>query len=165
MIPVFFIIFVIFIIIFNYVQRKSTGRQEEVEEQFWKREREANLTRKQDISQLPYIYLPRTLISGNLRSEAEEKLLALDGRPMIDLTEYTNTELKLKYGAANLNILNQYETDYIQMYEQLPIYIQELIDASKSEEASMLFQFAEDHQITSNALSDAKKMFQKSSTR
>lgn len=162
MIPVFFIIFVIFIIIFNYAQRKSTGRQEEVEEQFWKREREANLTRKQDISQLPYIYLPGTLISGNLRSEAEDKLLALDGRPMIDLTEYTNTDLKLKYGAANLNILNQYETDYIQMYEQLPIYIQELIDAGKSEEASMLLQFAEDHQITSNALSDTKKIFQES---
>lgn len=153
MFPFFFIAFVTFLILFNYYQRRGTRRQEELEQQFWEREREANATRKQDISGLAYIKIPAGLIPGGLNTESEKILLSLVDLPMIDLTEFTNTELKLKYGVANLNTLNDAENNYISALQQLPVYAKELMDAGKTNAAKQLMEFAQENNIESSAIS------------
>lgn len=153
MFPFFFVAFVLFLIVFNFYQRKGTHRQQELVEQFWERERHANSTRKQDISNLEYIKIPAGLIPGGLHTEAEEKLLALIDRPMIDLTEFSNTDLKLKYGVANLNTLGDAETDYITALQQLPVYAKELMDAGKPDAAKELMDFAQENNMESSAIS------------
>ena len=39
-----------------------------------------------------------------------------------DLTEYTNTELKYKYGVSNLNLLTEYDTNYNELITLLHNY-------------------------------------------
>ena len=143
MIPVFLILFILFLIIFNYYQNKSAQRQENAERAFWERERRANLTRKQDISQLAYLTLSRDLIPGTLHTQAEESLLELCDTRMIDLSSYTNTDLKLQYGAANLQTLTDCEERYMRMIRQIPVYAQELIDAGNTEAARTLLVFGQ----------------------
>lgn len=156
---VFFIAFILFLIIFNYCQHRGTRRQTDVEEQFWERERKANTTRRQDISNLDYITLPASLICGGLHTEAEEKLLALVDHPMIDLTEFTNTDLKLKYGAASLNTLSEAESDFIEALNQLPVYVKELADAGNRSAARKLLDFASENNMKSSAISALQTEF------
>lgn len=51
MIPVFTICVIILMIIFTVGRVRNTHAQQQVQDDFWERERQANYTRKQDISQ------------------------------------------------------------------------------------------------------------------
>lgn len=143
MIP-FFIIFVAFIIILSVQIHRSNRAQEEVTRQFWEKENQANAVRKQDISNLDYITLPMELIPGNLGTLAETTLQAMDGVRMLNLTGLTNTDLKLRYGAANLETLSHYESAYVDMIAQLTIYARELTEAGDTDSAAKLLEFAAD---------------------
>lgn len=137
----FIFIFIFLIIVFRFYSNKHTAKQEQVIDDFWAKEREANTTRKQNIEGLDYISLPTELIPNSLHTEEETKLLALTSEKMIDLTEYTNTDLKLKFGASNLEELSQYEQNYVSMIRLIPDYSRQLYDAGLTEEAKKLLEY------------------------
>ncbi len=107
-----FLIFACLALIFKlYVNRTGTrGRSDS--ESFWEKEARANHTRKQDISGLDYItFSPDTLPLDaadalGFSSEADT-LRRLSGRQLINLSMYTNTDLKAMYGPANLPRLSE----------------------------------------------------------
>lgn len=138
----FFTLTVVFVLILAYYIKKSNRAQEEVERDFWEREQQANHTRKQDISNLNYINIPLEKIPQNLHSENEHLLVELCQKKMLNLTDLTNTEVKLKYGAANLEILTEYEDNYISLLHVLPDYCKELMDCGKTDEARELLLIA-----------------------
>lgn len=99
---------------------------------FWEREQKANATRKKDISTLKYIEwdttLPvkenNTLLSDILKNNPEadsayNKIISVKDKNIINLTEYSNTDLKLKYGVANLEALTEYEDNYTLLIKNL----------------------------------------------
>lgn len=137
----FIFIFIFLIIIFRYYSHKHTVNQEQVIQDFWDKEQKANHVRKQNIDNLDYITLSPDLIPGSLHTEEEEILLSLVSKRMLDLTEYTNTDLKLKYGTANLEVLSHYEQNYVTMIRQLPVYARQLFDAGYTKEAQKLLEF------------------------
>ena len=61
---------------------------------------------------------------------------------MLNLSGISNTELKLQYGTANLDILSEYDSNYTDMIALLPKYIEELLDAGMVDTAQMLLEFA-----------------------
>ena len=111
----FLTLFLIFIIILTIRLRSTDGREEKLEEKFWERERKANFTRKKDIENLPYIAyssaaLPLHEEIEDLRvREYIDSLRSLDGKRILNCTGYSNTDLKLKYGAANITKLSEYD--------------------------------------------------------
>ena len=137
----FIFIFIFLIVIFRFYCHKHTAHQEQVIQDFWDKEQQANNVRKQDITGLEYVTLSADLIPGTLHTEEEEILLSLIDKKMLDLTDYTNTDLKLKYGAANLDELSQCEQNYVTMIRQLPIYARQLFDAGYTDEAKKLLEF------------------------
>ncbi len=79
-------------------------------EKFWAREREANRVRKKDISRLDYVKVPLDRLPFGTDASAEVQALEEDVRrisetKMLNLIGETNTDLKLKYGAANMDEL------------------------------------------------------------
>lgn len=117
--------FIIILVVIQLLLKKSDNSQQNKIKQFWEREQKANATRKQDISNLNYVKwddsLPlkednRTLsdiLDNNNKALASyEAIMSLKGKQMINLTEYSNTDLKLKYGVANLETLTEYEDNY-----------------------------------------------------
>ena len=140
----------VFIIVTIYIaiRRNSAMRSEEkVWNEFREREQEANWTRKQDISNLAYIKLPLdSLPLGKFEDEAlvsyEHALRDLSTQPICNLNGISNTDLKLRYGAANLNTLSQCDTNYSTLVSLLANYGEKLFELSHVEEARQVLEYA-----------------------
>ena len=113
-----------------------------MDRKFWDRELAANNTRKQDITKLDYITIPSDMIPQNLHTDAEQELVELSSKKMLNLINQTNTDLKLKYGVANLEELSEYEENFTRYIALVPVYAQELIDAGQKESAIALLELA-----------------------
>lgn len=138
----FLTIFIVFCLVLNFYIRKSDSSQKKVQDDFWEKERLANSVRKKDISKLDYITIPLDKIPVKLHTSTEEALFALAEKPMLNLSGITNTDLKLQYGTANLEILAEYDTNFLDFVALLPDYTAELIEAGEKESAKMLLEFA-----------------------
>ena len=154
MIPIFTIIIVIFLAILTFQLRKTTNAQEEVEEKFWAREREANATRRKDISNLDYITIPDGLFPLNLDSAVENQLAELIGKKMLNLTGMTNTDLKLEYGVQNLDELTSYDDNFAEFIKLAPDHAKELIAAGQTDDARNILEFAVNNLADSRAIFD-----------
>lgn len=142
MIPIFTISMVIFVIVLKINLNKNNRAKEESEENFWKREHEANFTRKQDISGLNYITIPLEKFPQNLGTEAEQTLVQLSKEKILNLTGISNTDLKLEYGVANLEILTSYDNNFTLLVNALSVYGKELIDANQLADARTVLEYA-----------------------
>ena len=99
---------------------------------YLKREEEANFVRKKDISELPYITVPleNLLIDITLKDEKKQSKIEkyrkqidyLSDKPMLNLIGVTNTELKERYGVANLDKLIACDQNYGKMFANLQWY-------------------------------------------
>lgn len=140
----FLAIFITFCLVLTYYIKKNDASQQKVEEEFWEKERLSNTIRKQDISKLDYITIPLEKIPEKLHTSTEKKLFALAEKPMLNFTGITNTDLKLKYGTANITVLSEYDNNFTDFVALLPEYTQELLDAGQKQTAQMLLEFAVD---------------------
>ena len=120
--PFFTIIFVLFLIFIGFRFKKTNADQDTINEKFWEREREANATRRKDISNLNYITIPEDLFPFNLNTDVENSLSALKGKKMLNLTGKTNTDIKLEYGMQNLEELSQYDDNFTEFVRLVPLY-------------------------------------------
>ena len=120
-IPVFAVCFIIFIVWTQYEMKKDSKAIKKREDEFLAREYEANHTEKKDISDLPLMHIDESVIplppDGMFTDEDDivgyiKNLKNIIKEPMIDLSEYSNTDLKLTYGTANFTLLSQYDTNY-----------------------------------------------------
>lgn len=124
--------FIIILIVIQLYLKKSTRSGSERSKKYWEREQKANSTRKQDISSLNYIKwddalpaIDNNLTLADILNNSPEVLKAynniqtLKTEPMLNLSEYSNTDLKLKYGVANLDTLTQYEDNYTSFIKSL----------------------------------------------
>ena len=128
-IPVFFIAFVLFLLYLAYRRNKQTQDQQDRNEAFLERERLANATRKKDISGLAFLPFSAEQINFSPNSDetllaCEETLKELSSKKIINLSMYSNTDLKLMYGPANLNDLTEYDDNYQSLADALRTYAQ-----------------------------------------
>lgn len=154
----FLAIFITFCLILTYYIRKNDADQQKIQDEFWEKERLANTVRKKDISKLDYITIPFEKLPVKLDTSTEKKLYALSDKPMLNLTGISNTDLKLAYGTANINILSEYDTNFSDFVSLLPEYVEELLDAGHTDAAQFLLEFA----IDCNA--DSRKIYEQLAT-
>lgn len=108
----------IFCIWLAYELKKHTRLNKKIYDRFWEKEREANLVRKQPLDTLSYVSVPLEFIPKSLLAEdpdVAECLRTLENlaeKKIVNLTCISNTDLKMKYGAANLNLLSEYDENY-----------------------------------------------------
>lgn len=152
MFPIFTICFGIFLVVLNYRIRKGYTHQNEVENEFWERERQANLTRRQDISNLDYINIPEDLFPMNLHTDTENEIASLRNVKLLNLTGLSNTDLKLQYGVQNLEELSEYDDNFTKFVRLLPNYVDELLAAEQWDDAKRLLEFAVKHKADSKAI-------------
>lgn len=139
-------LFIFFIFLLAYFRKKDTRNQEAVETTFWNREREANFTRRQDISGLPYITIPLEDFTMGIFDDTELKasetaLTELSSKKILNLGNQTNTDLKLKYGPANLEALSEYDQNFAILCRTLVTYAEQLLKLGHSDEAQTVLEF------------------------
>lgn len=142
MIPVFTICMVIFIVVLKINLNKNSHTQQNIEEQFWEREHQANFTRKQDISNLNYITIPLDKFPLTLNTDEEQALQDLANKRILNLTGISNTDLKLQYGVSNLELLTEYDNNFTLLVNALRTYAKELMDAGLEVDARNVLEFA-----------------------
>ncbi|MBD5539954.1 MAG: hypothetical protein HDR00_01970 [Lachnospiraceae bacterium] len=98
--------------------KKSEKAENNALNDFWEKERQANQTRKKNLDgldyvQIPFQYIPKSLLSDNDAVQDCMKILeALGKKKIVNLTGYSNTDLKIQYGTANLTVLSEYDENY-----------------------------------------------------
>ncbi len=143
---IFLGIFIFFIFLLAAFRKKNTRDQEAVEERFWTRENRANNTRRQDISGLPYITIPLEkfpigICENEEIKEYENTLQMLSGKKIVNLGTQTNTDLKLKYGPANLSTLTEYDQNFTVLCRTLVAYAEHLLKLGYEAEATGILEY------------------------
>ncbi len=133
-INMFLIVFALWcIFVIAHHSSKGSRAKKKATENFWENESKANQTRKADISKLAYLVidlsmLPMDALLPALSHRAEE-LKKLAGEKIINLSMYTNTQLKLMYGPANLEELSLYDANFTRLIRLLNSIGKELLEA------------------------------------
>ena len=80
------------------------------------------------------------------------ELKALSKAKIADLSEYTNTDLRLKYGSPNFTLLSGADANYTRLVQILPVLISSLKEAGMNEEAERLLDFCSDNSISTGKI-------------
>lgn len=105
--------------------RKDSRAQEASMDAFMAREQEANRTRKKPLDDIEFISIPVESLPMETLTEDPEILdcvrtvRELSTQKIANLTMYTNTDLKLRYGTANITVLTEYDSAYILLVQKL----------------------------------------------
>ncbi len=141
-------IIIVILIAHNVKRQKRSAQQADIE--FWAREQKANSTRKKNLDGLKYITIPletfptHVLQQDSVAMECIETLEALTSRKIVNLTGFTNTDLKLEYGTANITPLSEYDQNYTVMVRTLQKWADRLIETGHDDDAAVLMEFAVD---------------------
>jgi radical SAM superfamily enzyme len=130
-IPVLTVLILVFVVWLQYEIRKNSRQSKDSNDRFWEKEKTANQTRRKDISDLNYMTISLNLLpmedhEDDTINSYRDTMKGLSGKKMINLAGLTNTELKYRYGAANLNILSEYDNNYTIMVSILQKWAERL---------------------------------------
>ncbi len=144
----FFASFIIFCIWLGYEIHKHRNMEAKNYEDFWDRENAANSTRRKSLDSLNYITIPvETFPFGLLpeseqTAEYEQTIRDLSQEPVVNLTGSSNTDLKLEYGAPNIDLLSLYDQRYTTLVCALQSWATLLYKEGFPEAARILLEFA-----------------------
>ncbi len=136
-----------FIGVLQYAIRKARSKNDRADKAFWKREAEANNVRRKSLDDVEYLLvepdkLPTDVLADdevvsdcikNLRELAEEKI--------INLTGMTNTDLKLKYGVANLTYLSECDNRYTTLIQTLQKWSEYLWEKGQTDASVQIMEY------------------------
>jgi len=134
--------------VLSNVIKRQKKESKTSEQTFWDREQRANSTRRKSLDGLEYITIPldrfpTDLLQENATvAECVELLKTLSDQPVVNLTGYSNTDLKLEYGTANITLLTEYDQNYTLMVRTLQKWADILLEEGYEEEAETLMEFA-----------------------
>lgn len=144
----FFASFIIFCIWLGYEIHKHRNMDAKASEAFWQKEAAANATRRKSLDGLEYIQIPfeslpmDALASQPTVADCHETLKELSKDPIVNLTGISNTDLKLKYGAPNIELLSQYDQRYTVLARTLQTWAATLCEEGYADEAMTVLEFA-----------------------
>ena len=148
MIGMFLSSLIVFCLVIALTNRRHKKMIEKYEKEFWDREARANNTRKKSLANLTYISIPDFLLPERFMPEIEEvsalfeTLRELSGQKIVNLTGYTNTDLKLEYGTANITCLSEYDQNYTLLARSLQRLAEILYTNARIAEARAVLEFA-----------------------
>lgn len=133
--------------IFIYL-KISAKRSADPKDDFWAKERAANSTRRKSLDDLDYIKLPLEDFPMNLLADVpkvedyKQIIRSLSGLPIVNFTGISNTDLKLRYGASNIELLTSYDQNYTLLVRTLQQWAQALYDGGYADEAKRMLEFS-----------------------
>lgn len=140
--------FISFILIISICMKRQKKQNLAKENAFWERERQSNFVRRKSLDGLDYISVPldhfptHLLCDDPMVQECVEIINNLSSQKIVNLTGFTNTDLKLEYGTANITALTEYDQNYIVLIRTLQKWADALIAAGHTEEATVLMEYA-----------------------
>lgn len=146
MLPIFFC-FIVFCFWFRYELRKSSSKAERDKNTFFENESKANSTRKKSINSLNYITVSEKSIlfieiNDDIIVKFQQRFRQLSDKKIVNLSNMTNTMLKLEYGPGNLTTLMSYDNNYTELVHSLFKYAERLYELSYITEAVEVLEYS-----------------------
>ena len=142
----FLIMFAVFCAWVFVESRLQNRKEEQLEAAYWEREARANSTRRKPIDHLDYITIPDNLYFNLLEKNIETTSIrdTIDGlrkEQILNLTGYSNTDLKLEYGTANITKLSACDSNYTILATTLQKWADILLENGYQAEAVNIMEF------------------------
>lgn len=161
-----------FCLLIFLLNKRHSKMEKSMKDAFWKREEEANHTRRKSLDNLPYITIPLeelplachitddaadvrntgdtadirntgdTAANEAISEECKEILRSLSTQKIVNLTGYTNTDLKLSYGTANITCLTEYDQNYTLLVSTLQKWAEALYRGGAKKECRQVLEYA-----------------------
>lgn len=144
----FFASFIVFVIWLSYEISKHNRLDDTANQEFWRKEHRAGRTGKKSLDGLDYITIPYESLPMHILpddeqiSEYMETLNSLSGSKIVNFTGITNTDLKLQYGALNIDLLSRYDQNYTILARTLNRWAACLYGKGYVKEAREILEFA-----------------------
>jgi len=143
----FLLLIIIFALWLHYEIAKSKKLDKQTNQRFWQREKQANTIRRRDISNLDYITvelnrLPLQNNEDDTINSYRDTIVQLSDQKILNLTGLTNTELKYRYGTANLTLLSQYDNNYTKLVSILHKWGERLYNNGNVSDAILVLEYA-----------------------
>jgi tetratricopeptide (TPR) repeat protein len=145
--PVITALVIVFIVWINYEIHKTSKVCKDDTEKFWNRENVSNRKPRSDISSLDYIIittdqLPTLDSLDQTVNSYRDIICGLSGKKALNSSHYTNTELKFRYGAANIGLLTEYDSNYTVLVSILHKWAKRLYDLGDKEASLTILEYA-----------------------
>ena len=140
--------FIVFIITITLASKRAEKKRNKQSEDFWERERRANSVRKKSLDDLEYISIPfdsfpmNTAADDDIIASCHKELEGLRDEKIVNFTGFTNTDLKLEYGTANITVLSQYDQNYTLFVRALQTWAKRLHELGYHDEALTVLEYA-----------------------
>ena len=140
-----FLVFIIIVAIFN---KRTTNIHKKRNQEYWERERKSNFVRKKSLEDLNYISIPFSSFPMDTAADDEtiisclKELESLKDEKIVNFTGYSNTDLKLEYGTANITVLSQYDQNYTLFVRALHSWGTRLYELGYKDEALTVLEYA-----------------------
>lgn len=140
--------FLLFSIVFFFARKRASRIEEARDREFWDREKRANFVRRKSLDGLDYITIPDELLNMKPAVTTEtlnaciRELNDLSEYQIVNLTGYTNTDLKLAYGTANITILSDFDLHYTNLVTLLQKLAELLHENNEDALAAATLEFA-----------------------
>lgn len=140
----------VFVFWLSYELKKSSNHNQG-KKSFLELDAEANSVRKKPLDSLHYITIPTESLpffSGidEKLTSYQETVQMLSQKPIVNLSGFTNIDLKMEYGAANLPILSQYDQNFTVLARTLLQWGTRLHELGYDQEAIQVLSFGIDCQ-------------------
>ena len=145
--------FIVFAIIISFSIKKQARRKNINEADFWTKESQANSVRRKSLDGLRYIHIPLEAFPTHLLNDDPDVmdciniLENLTAQKIVNLTGWSNTELKLEYGTANITALSEYDQNYTLLVRTLQKWADALLEAAKFDRKILVEEFIDGREI------------------
>ncbi len=140
--------FITFSLLVSHNIRKQAKKRRKDNDNFWEREARSNSVRRKSLDGLNYVTIPLERFPTHILNENSTVMEcigiveSLTDQKIVNLTGWTNTDLKLEYGTANITPLSEYDQNYTLLVRTLQKWADVLIESGYLAEASVLMEFA-----------------------
>lgn len=139
--------FLILIISIRIAIGRSRRKDQNADKAFWKRESDANSVRRKPLDDVEYIHIPMDKLPTDVLTDDEtisdciRDITALSEEKIINLTGITNTDLKMKYGVANLPFLTECDDRFTFLVQTLQKWADYLWEKGLEEPAVSIMEY------------------------
>lgn len=139
----------ILFVTFKHALQKTDTKEEEKRKNFFEKERVASSIRKQPIPEslflkVDFAVYPEVHDTNCIASYNE--LLSFKSRQMVNLKGYTNLDLKEIFGVGHLDLLTNYERNYLEFMDISCKYAHTLYEYGYIKEAQTVLEYTLKHQ-------------------
>lgn len=139
---------ILFCVLIAYENKKHGKQRENQEKSFWAKENAANNVRRKSLDNLEYISIPLDKLPVSLMAdnkavaECLDILQELSSLKIVNFTGISNTDLKLEYGAPNINLLTEFDQNYTLLARTLQKWAELLYEKGFVDETQTILEFA-----------------------